>query len=321
MNTYYLNMTSRVSLGNVLLNNISGYKVSENILEMSNTAEITIPRNYKKLAGKSILEQFKVGDKVKIESGYDGSYETEFTGYISEIESDFPLIIHCEDESYILRQTKFVKAYQSATLKQILADIIPASITWDAPVVNIGKYQIDKASAYTVLSDLVKNYGLYSRMKYGHLKVGLAYDFADQSENHTYIIGGNIKSNDLKYKRTQDFKIRFKAVATNPNGSKTTVTVGSKETDASERTLNFAGPMTVAQLTEKATGIMAKLVYDGYSGTITGFGVPRTHSGDALLIRDKYEPEREGTYLIEKVDITYNEGEGYQRVNTLSYKI
>jgi hypothetical protein len=317
----YLNMTSRVSLGNVLLNNISGYKVTENVLEMSNTAEITIPRNYKKMAEKSILEQFKVGDKVKIESGYDGKYDVEFTGYISEIETDFPLIIHCEDESYILRQTKFIKAYKSATLKQILADIIPASILWDAPAVNIGKYQIDKASAYTVLSDLVKNYGLYSRMSNGHLKVGLAYDFVDKSKNHIYVIGGNIKKNDLKYKRTQDFKLRFKAVATNPNGKKTTVTVGSKETDASERTLNFAGPMTEAQLKEKATGVMAKLVYDGYSGSITGFGFPRTHAGDALVIKDKYEPERAGTYLIEKVEITYNESDGYQRVNTLSYKI
>lgn len=317
----YLNMISRVTIGNILLNNISEYKISENVLEMSNTAEITIPRNYKKLANKAILEQFKVGDSVKIESGYNDDFAIEFTGYVSEIESDFPLIIHCEDESYILRQTKYVKAYQAATLQQILADIIPKSIKWDAPVVNIGKYQIDKASAYTVLSDLVKNYGLYSRIKNGHLKVGLAYDFADMSHNHVYVIGGNIKKNDLKYKRTQDFKLRFKAVATNPNGKKTTVTVGSKETDASERTLNFAGPMTEAQLKEKATGVMAKLVYDGYSGSITGFGVPRTHSGDALTIRDKYEPERAGTYLIEKVDITYNESDGYQRVNTLSYKI
>lgn len=317
----YLNMISKVQLGSVVLNNISGVKINENILEMSNTAEITIPRNYAKLNDKPILEQIKVGDKVVIELGYADVLTNEFTGYISEIESDFPLIIHCEDESYILRQTKFVKAYKAATLKQILSDIIPASIQWDAPAVNIGKYQIDRASAYTVLSDLVKNYGLYSRMKDGRLKVGLAYDFADKSKNHIYVIGGNVKSNELKYKRTQDFKLRFKAIATNPNGKKTTVTVGSKETDASERTLNFAGPMTEAQLKEKANGVMAKLVYDGYSGSITGFGVPRTHAGDALTIRDKYEPERAGTYLIEKVEITYNESGGYQRVNTLSYKI
>lgn len=317
----YLNMSSRVTLGNVVLNNISAYEINENVLEMSNVANITIPRNYKQLADKAILDILKVGDKVSIESAYNGLMALEFTGYIKEIESDFPLIIHCEDESYVLRQTSFIKSYKAATLKQILTDIVPKGITWDCPAVNIGKYQIDKASAYDVLNDLIKRYGLYSRLHNGHLKVGLAYDFADTSKNHIYTIGKDVKKNELKYKRKEDFKIRFKATATSPNGKKVHVTVGSLETDASERSLNFSGPMTEAELKEKARAIMAKLVYDGYTGTITGFGRPLTRAGDALRIKDKNEPEREGRYLIEKVDILYNESEGYKRVNTLSYFI
>ena len=323
----YLNMVSRVTFGNVLLKNISGIEINENILEMSNTAKVTIPRDYAKLAGKALLEQFKVSDKVKIEIGYytdemnDGTLVSEFTGYIREIESDFPLIIHCEDDSYVLRQTSFIKSYKAATLKQILTDIIPKSVTFECPDVNIGKYHIDTASAYAVLNDLVKDYGLYSRLNNGHLKVGLAYDFVGKSKVHEYQIRANVKQNELKYKRKEDFKMRFKAVATNPNGKKTTVTLGSNETNASERTLNFAGPMTEAQLKEAARGVMAKLVYDGYTGTISGFGTPRTHAGDALKLIDRDEPERAGTYLIEKVDITYNDSDGFQRKNTLSYKV
>jgi len=317
----YLNMTSQVTLGNILLKNISSFEINENVLEMSNVAKITIPRNYARNADKPILEQFKVGDKMKIESGYDANFKSEFTGYIQEIESDFPLIIHCEDESYILRKTNYVKSYKAATLKQILTDVIPKGVTFECPNVTIGKYHINKESAYAVLNDLVKTYGLYSRLNDGHLKVGLAYDFVGKSAAHEYQIHANVKNNDLKYKRKQDFKIRFKAIATNPNGKKTTVTLGSKEVDVSERTLNFAGPMTETQLTEAAKGVMAKLVYDGYSGAITGFGTPRTHAGDALKLIDKLEPERAGTYLIEKVDITYNESDGFQRKNTLSYKV
>lgn len=317
----YLNMSSRVTLGSIVLNNISNYEINENVLQMSNVASITIPRNYTRLADKPVLELIKVGDKVKIESCYNGLIGLEFSGYIREIESDFPLIIHCEDETYVLRQTSFIKSYKSATLKQILSDIIPAGITWDAPKTHIGKYMIDKASAHDVLNDLIKRYGLYARLHNGHLKVGLAYDFADTSRNHIYTIGINVKKNELKYKRKEDFKIRFKATATSPDGKKVSVTVGSHDIDASERTLNFAGPMTEEQLKEKARAIMAKLVYDGYSGTITGFGMPRTRAGDALEIRDKWEPERSGKYLVEKVDILYNESEGYKRVNTLSYKI
>lgn len=325
----FMNMTAQVQLGNVSLKNINSFEIDENILEMSNTAKIIIPRNYGKLNGKPILEQIKAGDKVTIESGYDSEFAREFTGYIREIESDVPLIIHCDDETYPLRQTNYIKSYKDATLKQVLADIIPSSIRFDCPDVKIGKYQIDNASAFAVLQDLMKHYGLYSRLLDGSLKVGLAYEFGEKTDMHIYTINApadnmylaNVKKNDLKFKRKEDFKVRYKAISNNPNGKKTTVIVGNKEKDASERTLNFAGPMTEAQLRERANAVMAKTVYDGYTGDITGFGLPRTHAGDALEIRDSLEPDRAGKYLIEKVNISYNDSSGFSRKNTLSYKI
>lgn len=325
----FMNMTSQVELGKVSLKHINSFDIEENILEMSNTAKLIIPRNYGKLNGKPILEQIKVGDKVTIDAGYDGQLAREFTGYIREIESDIPLIVHCDDETYPLRQTNYVKSYKDATLKQILTDIIPSSIKFDCPDVKIGKYPIDNASAFAVLQDLMKHYGLYSSLQEGKLKVGLAYDFGEKTATHIYTINApssnvylaNVKKNDLKFKRKEDFKVRYKAIANNPNGKKTTVIVGNKEKEASERTLNFAGPMTEAQLRERANAVMAKTVYDGYTGDITGFGLPRTHAGDALEIRDSLEPERAGKYLIEKVNIIYDESSGYSRKNTLSYKI
>lgn len=327
----FLNMNARVTLGNVGLKNVNKFEVSENILEMSNTAKITIPRNYAKLNEKPILEQFKVGDKVVIESGYEGDYQTEFVGYIKEIESDAPVVIHCEDETYPLRQTNYIKSYQNATLKQVLSDVIPTKLMKvDCPDVKLGKFQIDNASAFAVLQTLMRDFGLYSRLQNGVLKVGLAYEFGDKTKEHTYYLNelptettfrGNVKKCDLKYKRKEDFKVRYKAIANNPNGKKTTVIVGNKDGDASERTLNFAGPLTEAQLKAAAMGVMAKTVYDGYTGDITGFGMPRTHAGDSLVITDGEQPEREGKYLIEKVEITYDDSSGFARKNTLSYKI
>ncbi len=317
----FLNMTSQVTLGSVLLKHVSNFEISENILELSNTAKITIPKNYGKIGQQPILELVKVGDPVVIECGYDGTLSREFVGYIREIESDVPLVMHCDDETYPLRQTNYIKSYKSATLKQVLTDIVPKTIAFECPDVHLGKYQIDNASAFAVLQDLVTSYGLYSRLQDGKLKVGLAYDFGEKTTEHTYTIGVNVRQNDLKYKRKEDYKIRFKAISNNPNGKKTEVVVGNKEKDASERTLNFAGPLTEAQLRERALSVMAKLVYDGYTGSIKGFGTPRTHAGDSLVIKDKFEPERAGKYLIEKVDIVYNDSEGFSRTNTLSYKI
>ncbi|MEA4916543.1 hypothetical protein [Proteiniphilum sp.] len=325
MNYPYLNMLSKVTLGKVLLDNISDFEINENILEISDTAKITIPRNYKQLEGRSVLDQFSVGDKMTISAGYyygaDVDIALEFSGYIQEIESDYPLIIHCEDESYIFRQNNHNKSYRSATLKQVLSDIVPKDIAIECPDMALGKFMIDNASTYAVLQGLVKNYGLYSRLHGDRLKVGLAYEFGDNTTEHTYTIGKDVKKNELKYKRERDFKIRFKAISNNPDGTKTTVTVGNKDGDASERTLNFAGPMSEGELKKIAEATMKKVVYDGYTGSITGFGIPRTHAGDALVIRDQFDPEREGKYMIEKVDITYNETGGFSRKNSLSFKL
>jgi hypothetical protein len=309
----------------VRLKNVSQFEISENILEMSNTAKITIPRNYALLKDKPILEQFKVGDRVTIESGYDNVFKQEFAGYISRIDSDIPLVIECEDETYPLRQSNFIKSYKDVTLKQVLTDILAGyNIEFECPDVNLGKYQIDNASAYNVLHDLMTGYGMYSRLQNGYMRVGLAFDFGDKSQGHEYVIGKNVKKNELKYKRKEDFKIRFNAIAMNPNGTKTKAVVGIKDRDASERTLHFVGLMTESELSTIATSYLAKVVFDGYTGSITGFGSPRTHAGDALAVIDELEPDRryrDGKYLIEKVDIAYNESSGFSRQNTLSYKI
>lgn len=318
----YMNMCAQVQLGNVLLKHVTAFDVNENVLEMSNTAKITVPREYGMLAGKKLLEQIAVGNKVVIKCGYDDELDVEFVGYISEIESEMPLVVHCEDETYPLRQTHYNKTYSSGTtLKTILKDIIPSYISFECPNVVIGKLIVDNASAFAVLQNLMKDYGLYSRLQNGHLRVGLAYDFGDKSKNHNYVIGRNVKKSDLKYKRKDDVKIRFKAISHNPNGKKTKVTVGSADKDASERTLSFAGPLTEVELKIKARAVMAKYVYDGYTGTITGFCLPRVHAGDALTIKDKYEQERDGKYLVEKVDITYNDSEGISRHCSPSFKL
>ncbi|MOA14272.1 hypothetical protein D3C78_1343640 [compost metagenome] len=65
---------------------------------------------------------------------------------------------------------------------------------------------------------------------------------------------------------------------------------------------------------------LQKSVYDGYSGDITGFGIPLTKAGDSISIKDNNEPYREGRYLIEKVTKTYG-SDGINRKNDLAFKI
>jgi hypothetical protein len=321
----YLNMNARVTLGNVRLENVSEFEVTESITEMSTTAKITIPKNYALNRDVAILKQFKVGDSVTIECGYDGEYAKEFEGYITEIDSDIPLVINA-DNMYLLRQNNFIKSYPEGTkLKKVLQDITPDNIRVECDDVIVGKYIIDNASTFAVLQDLCSGFGLYSKLNDNTLKVGLAYSYGDSTREHEYIIGKNVKNNSLKYKRAEDMKIRVEVTSKSKGGKETKAVVGIKDKDANVKSLNLPGGFTEAQLKEIAESMYKKTSYDGYTGSITGFGEPRTRAGDALRVQNdpEYEPDneyRDGTYLIETVNISYG-NEGFSRQNNLSYKI
>lgn len=325
----YFNMCCRITIGNVRFDSCSSFTIDENILEISNSAKIVIPRLWKSLKNGFILDHIKVGNKVLIESGYNDQLTTQFIGYVSEIEDSTPLVIHCDDEMYLLKRNNVVKSYKNVTLKEVLSDIIPKEINIECPDMRIGKYVIDNITSYNVLQSLSKDFGLYSRLIDSTLKVGLAYEYGNNTKRHVYVLSQdprvikngiikvNTKDSALKYRRKEDVKIRYKAIANNPNGKKVVVEIGDKGGDVSVRTLNFPGPLTETELRERATGILSKVRYDGYTGTVTGFGLPQTRAGDSLTIRDFLHQDRQGTYLIEQVSVTYDESNGFQRENTL----
>lgn len=193
----YLNLNARVTLGNVELSNVSEFEINESVTEMSTTARLVIPRNFALRNDVALLQQFKVGDRVTIECGYNGELHTEFIGYVAEIGSDIPLVIQCDD-MYQLRQNNFIKSYPvGTTLRQILTDIVPSDIKIECDDVIVGKYLIDNASTFAVLQDLASNFGLFSRLNNGVLRVGLAFSYAENTQRHTYKIGVNVKTNNL----------------------------------------------------------------------------------------------------------------------------
>lgn len=323
-------MTSEVQFGKVLLKSISELEINESIDDISNTAKITIPHNYAQLAGKFILDQFQAGSPVVLKLGYNGELNTEFTGYVREIDGNYPVIVYCDDESYVLRQSSHVGSFANATLREVLNSIIPKNIKIDCPDVNLGKFQIDKESAYQVLQRIKTSYGMYSRVKDGVLYVNLRELAIDQKQVkhiHKYVVGvkdqraGFVKKNELKYKRKEDYKLTVRVTGVHGKGKKTTVEVGSKDKDASKFNVEYPGNHTEDELRKFAQQLYLKRCYDGYTGTITGFGAPRTHAGEYLEIKDIEEPNRNGVYFIEKVDISYNLSDGFSRKNTLSYKV
>ena len=78
-------------------------------------------------------------------------------------------------------------------------------------------------------------------------------------------------------------------------GKDVKIEVGSKDKDANKITLTLYNVSNESEMRKQAEAELKRRAYNGYTGTITGFGAPRTQAGDSLKIIDPDNPEREGT--------------------------
>ncbi len=315
----YLNLVAEVKIGDIIFNEINSCEIVQTVVELSDSAIVVLPRMYKDKLGKSILDKLKVGQVVSIKLGYNDELNEEFTGFVREIEADIPIKIHIDDEMYHFKRNSFIESWQTVSLKEML-ETINSGMPVVCPEMNLGKYSISKISSYMVFMDIKQKFGLYTYIKNGKLYCNFANDIKDDSVDvHTYEYGRNIKKNELKFKRKEDYKIKLVAIANLPDGSKLKIEKGDLDQNSTTKTINF-GNIDKKQLEELAVKEINKLVYSGYSGCITGFGQPVTKAGDTLKIIDKLDEDREGEYLIESVKIRWG-NTYFERINTLSYRI
>ncbi|MEE9408127.1 MAG: hypothetical protein V3V28_08640 [Polaribacter sp.] len=330
MRYLYYNMSCRVTIGNVMIDYVNSISITESIKKLADVATVVIPREYlaasiggktEKFANQNILKFIKVNDPVIIKLGYDGKLETEFTGYVSKVSADIPLVIECEDEMFQLRKSNFSKTFRSVSLLQLLKTIAP-NYKYDViDDIKLGKFTINNASAYRTLETLRKDYGLHSRFVGKILQVGFPISLIPQAV-HEININRNVRaqSNDLKFVRKEDFKILLKAISINKNGARLTSDFGDK--DGAQRTLHFTNK-TLSELKLLAEKNYKSLNFDGYQGSIPTWGLPRTKAGESVDITDpNYKnSERNGKYLIEEVIKKFNSTDGFKRINKLSLKL
>lgn len=317
----YLNMQAKVVLGQVRFNQVESFHIQEDIKRLGNTATIVLPRNVRKLKGKAVRDYINAGDRVTISAGYNGDMAVEFTGYIRSIGSEIPMVIECDDEFYPLKQNNLVKHYSTVTLKKLLQDVV-TGYKIECPDMTLGKFSIENASTYRVLQELQKDHGLYSRVTGDTLVVGLSWDWdTTKTKRHKYQFQKNVKGSSLVWKSADDFKTRVEVKLDKVKGQKQQIVkYGSNETGASVMTVNLNG-FTAAQAKDIAQAIYARNTYNGFTGSFRGFGLPRAHAGDSVELQNRYEPEKDGAYLVERMNIGFNGHEGFYRDNFLSYKI
>lgn len=314
-------MNARITIGDLEFTSFNSFRIEESIKETSDKASIVLARNYKGLLGKPILKNIEAGMPVTIEAGYDNDLQKEFTGFVKAgiPAGDFPLTIEC-DELYPLKQTNFILSYRSVTLKNLLEKVCPG-YKIECVATDLGKIAINNKSAFQVLDYLKKEYGFYSRIYDNTLHCGFAFDFSPSfTKRHDYTFGSNVKDySKLKFETDRAFNTRVEIHVRQKNGKKVIYKYGSDNSDAAVRKEESAF-MTSDDAKNKAKALFRKYTYEGYTGTVVGFGKPLVHAGDSIRIINPVHPEREGTYLTEKTIISYDDA-SLQRESHISYKL
>lgn len=281
---------------------------------LTDTAIITIPRNVRDFDKQKVKDVFRPGDPVVINLGYDGTYYKEFSGFVSRVSADIPIRIYCEDLMWKLKQIPVHISKPSATLQELLFEIVP-DYEVDALEVELGTVRYANTTVAKVLEDLKSKYGLYSYMRGETLVCGKIYADDTAVEPVNLHLEKNVYSNNLEYRNADDLMIKIKAVSTLPNGKKLSVEFGDESGEI--RQLSYYNITSESELKKLAEADYKKYKVDGYRGNCTTFGIPAVEHGYKVNLSSDIYGERAGLYYVESVKFSFGAGYKYARTLTL----
>ena len=278
---------------------------------LTDTATITLPRNVSAFnRDDGIKGLFRRGDKVTIDLGYDNVNNTEFIGYLTEIGSDIPVSLKCEDSMWLLKQVPVNLVY-SGTLSGLLQKILPEGMEYEAADIKLQSLKLAKTTVSKVLSWLKDNYGIYSYFKGEKLISGKVY--LDDTETVKLDFNRNIKTSNLKYVRADELSLKVTCTSIRPDASNVSVTVGDSEGDESK--FEYWGNHTEAELKEIANLMLEKLKIDGYTGDLTTWGVPFIQHGMIIDLFSQEYPERDGQHYVDRTTVEWRPASFTRRIN------
>ena len=301
-------MTVEIRIGSLEpLKRVHSVRIESGWEALTDTAEIKIPR-YLYFANEELRSSIKAGDAVEIWLGYNGLNRLEFSGFVTKVTTDMPVVVKCEDYMWKLKQVSVNRVFKKATLKSLLAAIIPEGIKVDAADLQVGDIAIERSTVAKVLQTLKDQYGIYSYMNGNTLVSGKVY--LDNNERVEYGFEKNIIAHDLKYRTADEVKIKVTAECIRPDGTKMTAMVG--DADGEESKLVYSGITDINKLEALAKLDLQRLKIDGYSGSLTSFGLPFVQHGATAHLESKQYPERAGNYYVDAVTTSWSP-QGFRR--------
>ena len=276
---------------------------------LTTTCKLTLPRKVKWKGETSI--PIRRGDKISVWLGYDDNLQLAFSGYVLRIGIKTPVVIFCEDEMFMLKQTPCVKkSYKNVDIQTLLKD---QNLPYEIKVLgeqNVGQFRVNKENVAELLAQLKENnIRTFFRLENDKpvLYCGVLFDHGNEMRQ-VFSTGVNLISDDsLDEQRAEDVKIKLKVVSLQPDNKK----VG--DADGEKRTLHCYGK---SEAEAKAWGEqeLERLKRDGLTGSFQTFGHILLDCLDIVGI--KLNGERKGKYQVHKNTITYGSN-GFRQDITL----
>lgn len=290
-------------------------EVASSWQSLSDTAKITIPTKFVKDGQTIIVGQdnvFKRGDPVTISSGYYPALNQIFTGFVRKITPSLPLVIECEDLTWILKQTNVTFSLANTTLQNMLEVALSTaiakttsptllqplqSITLNCLDCNLGSFRATRVSLTQILDELKKTYSLISYFRGTVLNVGFAYNLVNPT-TFTYTIEKDVIDHKLDYIRLDDVRIKVHGISILPNNTK--IEVDGGDPDGEQRTL-LKYNVTQADLQGMVQREADRFRYEGWRGSFQTFATDNVKHGDIINLLSLRLPEMNGQYYVSAV--------------------
>lgn len=268
---------------------------------------------------------FKVGDRIKLEFGYDNILNNEFEGFIDKTSyngDDF--VINCIDALYLYKKTVKSIEFKNKNIRQIL-EYVSKEVNSNFKVVTdvemiYEKFVIHNATGYDVLKKIADEtkLNIYFLTKKDELHVHPA--FIEKTGEVIYSMQDNIESYDLTYILKEESKLKVIIEATDLKGKSYHFEKGnsSEEKDIYKMKVDGISPAQAKELLDLTYDTRYR---DRYEGSLTGWLIPYCCSGYSAKIIDSDFPNQTSIHYVESVTSEFSEDSGGKRTVKLGFRI
>ena len=293
---------------------ISEVEIESSWKMICSTAQVVLPRNIKDFNQNKVKDWFKRGDKVEIYLcyGLDEDLILEFSGYITQVSADYPIIIKLEDEMWRLKQIPVNFSSKNEKLKSFVQKYVtdyPILIDAEVP---LGAINIKNKTLGEVFKKFQEDLSLYPFIRNGKLVVAKPYsDVTDKIP--VFDLEKNCVSNDLNYLSKEERTVKVIAESVQ-NFAKTKKKLKFELGDPDPKT-TINKTLSVTTLNDLQAEV--RRIYDlykkeGFDGSFTTFGTPSVQHGQKVKITSSLYNDREGIYYIDSIKKKFSR-DGYRQ--------